>query len=279
MKKLRWSVTVSLVVLGLAAGVTSVQAATLVEHNVQPLGLTPNVGTPPEFGRCLKVVGGEFEDPGCTKVAGGPSGSYEWHSAFGGSAPLEKTSFTIALKEATVSTLETVTKTQMTCEGVSSGGEYTGNKTVGNVVVTFTKCSAFEASCATAGAPAGTVITHTLEGTLGIEEYGATPVENAIAEDLFPVGRSGPLASFSCSGLPVTITGSLIAPVQSNAMKPSVSVKFKAAKGKQKPEGFAGEAADVLFTKIGAEGSPEQSGETMNVIQTNEEKVEVNSVV
>ncbi|HTA36995.1 MAG TPA: hypothetical protein VK761_09795 [Solirubrobacteraceae bacterium] len=278
MKKLRCSVTLSFVVFGLLAGVTSAQAATLVEHNVQPLGLTPNVGSPPEFGRCLKVAGGEFEDSGCTKVAGA-SGSYEWHPAFGGSAPLEKASFSIALKEATVSTLETVTKTQMTCEGVSSGGQYTGNKTVGNVVVTFTKCSAFEASCATAGSPAGTVVTRTLEGTLGVEELGATPAENAIAEDLFPVGRSGPLAVFSCSGLPVTITGSLIAPVQSNAMKPSVSVKFKAAKGKQKPESFAGEPADVLYTKIGSEGSPEQSGETMNVIQTNEEKVEVNSVV
>lgn len=279
MKKLRWSVTLSLVVLGLVAGVTSAQAATLVEHNVQPLGLTPNVGSPPEFGRCLKALSGEFEDSSCTKAAGGTSGSYEWHPAFGGSAPLEKASFSIALKEATVSTLETVTKTQMTCEGVSSGGQYTGNKTVGNVIVTFTKCSAFEASCASAGSPVGTIVTHTLEGTLGVEEVGAAPVENAIAEDLFPVGRSGPIATFSCSGLPVAITGSLIAPVQSNAMKPSVSVKFKAVKGKQKPEGFAGEPADVLFTKIGSEGPLEQSGETMNVIQTNEEKVEVNSVV
>jgi hypothetical protein len=279
MKKLRCWATLALAVLGLVTGVASAQAATLVEHNVQPLGLTPNVGSPPEFGRCLKAVGGEFEDSSCTKVAGGPSGSYEWHPAFGGSAPLEKASFSIALKEATVSTLETVTKTQMTCEGVSSGGQYTSNKTVGGVVVTFTKCSAFEASCASAGAPAGTIVTHTLEGTLGIEEVGGTPVENAIAEDLFPVGRSGPVAVFSCSGLSVTITGSLIAPVQSNAMKPSVSVKFRAAKGRQKPEGFVAEPTDVLYTKIGPEGPLEQSGQSMTVIQTNEEKVEINSVV
>src|ERR1700727_34404 len=279
MKKVRCWVMLLLAVLGLTAVAASAQAAALVEHNVQPLGLTPNAGSPPEFGRCLKVVGGEFEDPSCTKVVGGPSGSYEWHPAFGGSAPLEKRSFSIAIKEATVSTLETVTKTQMTCEGVTSSGEYTGNKTVGNVVVTFSKCTAFEASCASAGSPAGTIVTHTLEGTLGVEEFGTTPAENAIAEDLFPVGHSGPLATFSCSGLSVAISGSLIAPIPSNLMKPNVAVKFKATKGKQKPESFAGEPADVLFRKIRSEGHAEQSGESMTLIQTNAEKVEVNSVV
>jgi hypothetical protein len=278
MQKLRCWLTLSLAALALTAGAASAQAATLVEHNVQPLGLTPNVGSPPEFGRCIKTVGGEFEDPGCTKAAVG-SGSYEWHPAFGGSAPLEKSSFSIAIKEGTASTLETVTKTQMVCEGVTSTGQYTGNKTIGNVVVTFTKCSAFEASCASSGSPAGTIVTRTLEGTLGVEELGATPVENAIAEDLYPVGRSGAIAEFSCSGLSVTITGSLIAPIPSNTMKPTAPIKFKAAKGKQRPESFVGEPVDVLFTKIGPTGPLEQAGESMNVIQTNEEKVEVNSVV
>jgi hypothetical protein len=279
MSKVRGWVVSSLVVLGLVAGVASAQAATLVEHNVQPLGLTPNAGSPPEFGRCIKTTGGEFEDAGCTKVAGGPSGSYEWHPAFGGSAPLEKAKFTIAIKEGTVSMLETVGKTQMLCEGASASGEYTGNKAIGKVVVTFTKCSAFEASCASSGSAAGTIVTRTLEGTLGVEELGAAPAENVIAEDLYPVGRSGAVAEFTCSGLPVKITGSLIAPVPSNSMKLTSPIKFKAAKGKQKPESFVGEPSDVLFTKVGAEGPLEQAGETMTVNQTNEEKIEVNSVV
>jgi hypothetical protein len=278
MLKVRYWVVSSLVVLGLAAGAASAQAATLVEHNVQPLGLTPNAGSPPEFGRCIKTTGGEFEDAGCTKVAGGPSGSYEWHPAFGGSAPLEKAKFTTVLKEGTVSTLETVSKTQMICEGASTGGEYTGNKTVGKVVVTFTKCAAFNAPCTSSGSTAGTVVTRTLEGTLGIEELGAGPAENLIAEDLYPAGRSGPVAEFSCDGLPVKITGSLIAPVPSNSMKLTVQVKYKAAKGKQKPESFVGEPTDVLLTSI-SESSPEQAGESMTVNQANEEKIEVNSVV
>ncbi|HXM87606.1 MAG TPA: hypothetical protein VN889_08215 [Solirubrobacteraceae bacterium] len=279
MLKVRCWVVSSLVMLGLVASAASAQAATLVEHNVQPLGLTPNAGSPPEFGRCIKTVGGEFEDAGCTRVAGSPGGGYEWRPAFGGVAPLEKAGFTIAIKEGTVSMLETSSKTEMLCEGATASGEYTGNKTVGKVVVTFTKCSAFEASCASSGAAAGTIVTHTLEGTLGIEELGASPVENAIAEDLYPVGHSGAIAEFTCSGLPVKITGSLIAPVPSNSMKPTVPIKFKASKGKQKPENFVGEPPDVLFTKVGAEGPLEQAGETMTVNQSNEEKIEVNSVV
>ncbi len=277
MLKVRWWMAFSLVALGIAAGVTSAQAATLVEHNVQPFDLTPNAGSPPEFGRCLKAAGGEFEDAGCTKAAGGPTGSYEWHPAFGGSAPLERTKFTTAIKAGTVSTLETVGKLQMVCTGAGSSGEYTGSKSVGAVTVTFTSCTAFEGACTSAGAPTGTVVTHTLEGTLGVEELGAAPVENAIAEDLFPPGRTGPVAEFSCSGIAVTITGSLIAPVPANAMKLTVPIKFKAVKGKQRPESFAGEPSDVLLTSV--LGAVEQAGETMTVNQSNEEKVEVNSVV
>jgi hypothetical protein len=277
MLKVRWWIAFTLLALGVAAGATSAQAATLVEHNVQPFDLTPNTGSPPEFGRCLKSAGGEFEDAGCTKAAGGPTGGYEWHPAFGGGAPLERTKFTTAIKAGTVSILETVGKSQMVCDGAGSSGEYTGSKSVGGVTVTFTSCTAFEGSCTSAGEPTGTVVTHTLEGTLGVEELGAAPIENTIAEDLFPPGRAGPVAEFSCSGIAVTITGSLIAPVPSNAMKLTVPIKFKAVRGRQRQESFAGEPPDVLFTSV--LGAVEQSGEAMTVNQSNEEKVEVNSVV
>lgn len=277
MLKLRWWMAFSLVALGGATGAMSAQAATLVEHNVKPFGLTPNAGSPPEFGRCIKTVGGEFENSGCTTVAAGSSGSYEWHPAFGGSAPLEKTKFTTVMLEGTVSVLETIGKSRMVCDGASSSGEYTGSKSVGAVTVTFTNCTAFEGACTSAGAPVGTVVSQPLEGTLGVEELGAAPVENAIAEDLFPPGRSGPIAEFSCSGIAITVTGSLIAPVPSNLMKLTVPIKFKAAKGRQLQESFVGDPPDVLFTS--ALGATEQSGEAMTVKQTNEEKVEVNSVV
>lgn len=269
-------VLLPLLVLSLTAVVpAATHAATLVEHNAEPLVLPPSVGGPPEFGRCLKVTGGKYENAACTKLVSS-SGHYEWHPAFGGTQPLEKTGFTTAIKEATVSTLETVNGNAVVCKGESSGGKYTGNKTVGEVVVTFTGCTAFEVSCSSSGSPLGTIVTHTLEGVLGIETPGAEASEDKIAEELHPT--SGTLiASFTCAGTPVTISGALIGQVVSNLMKPSDTVKFKAISGKQQPEGFFGELAAVL--SVGwEEKTPEQAGESMTTVQTNEEKVEINTV-
>ena len=58
---------------------------------------------------------------------------------------------------ATVATLETVGKVTVTCEGESSTGHYTGNKTIGGVVVTFSKCAAFGGQCHSEGAAEGTI--------------------------------------------------------------------------------------------------------------------------
>jgi hypothetical protein len=80
------------------------------------------------------------------------------------------------------------------------------------------------------------------------------------------------------TGLSVVITGAIISPVAPNSMKLTTQIKTKAAKGKQRPENFVGGPSEVLMTQIG-EGSPEQAGETLTTVQTNEEKVEINSVV
>ena len=272
----RWLLPV-LVALGVAAGPAAAQAATLVEHNAQPLGVTTNVGSPPEFGRCIKTTGGEYENAACTK-ASGTAKHYEWFPAFGGAQPLEKRKFTTAIKESTSVTLETVAATKVVCSGETSTGEYSGNKTVGNIVVTFTGCSGFEAACQSEGASAGTIVTNVLEGVLGVETPGAEPSEDKIGEDLYPAGHTGTFAQFTCAGLPMSISGAAIARVVANSMSISDNVKFKASGGHQQPEHFFGEAAEVLmFTFNG--GTPEQAGETLTSVQTNEEKVEINSVV
>jgi hypothetical protein len=261
-------------------------AASLVEHNAVPdveqhwtassFSSLLESGGPPEFGRCIKTTGGAYEDAGCTKTGSGKS--YEWHPAFGGSLPLEKTGFSNVLKEATNAELETVGKNLVVCSGESSSGKYTGNKTVGSVVVTFTGCSAFGMSCNSEGAATGTVITKTLEGVLGVEELGAEASLNKIGEDLFPVGHSGPVGEFRCGGMLMTISGSIISPMPANIMKLTTAVKTKAVKGKQRPENFVEEPPEVLTTLIEG-GIPEQAGETLIVNQTNEEKVEINSVL
>lgn len=274
-KPLRWLLPV-LVLLVAAAAPVAAHATALVEHNAQPLGLTPNAGSPPEFGRCIKQTTGEYEDTGCTRSTGATK-HYEWYPAFGSPQPLEKASFSTAIKETTLSILETVGTLKVTCKGETSGGKYTGNKAVGGVIVTFTGCTTFELSCHSSGQPAGTIVTTTLEGTLGLIEPAAEPSENQIGERLYPTGGSTLIASFSCEGLPVSISGSLIGQVQSNVMRLSDTVKFKQSAGKQQPESFFGEAVTVLSTRF-EEKPPEQAAEALTTVQANEEKIEINSV-
>jgi hypothetical protein len=286
MQKTRRWLPFALVLLGVVAGSTAAQAATLVEHNAIPQAVQHwNADTfsnslepsgPPEFGTCVKTVGGTYSDSGCTGTGAGKN--YEWYAAFGSAHPLTHPGFSATIKEGTTALLESVSKTQITCEGEGSTGEYTGNKTVGKVVSTFTKCSAFGLSCKSTGAAAGTIVTGPLEGVLGVEETGAEPSLNAIGQDLFPIGHTGAIAEFSCGGVPLSITGSIISPVTPNAMKLTTQIKTKEAKGKQKPEAFVGETPDPLMANFN-EGAPEQAGETLTTIQTNEEKVEVNSVL
>jgi len=286
MQKMRYWLPLVLASFAVFVAASSAQAATLVEHNAIPdveqswnaasFSTLLEPSGAPEFGRCIKKVGGVYENAGCTTTGSGKN--YEWYSAFGSSQPLEKVGFSNAIKEGTSATLETVNNNLVTCEGETATGEYTGNKTIGNFVVRFSKCSAFGATCASKGAPAETIVTNTLEGSLGVEELGSEASLNAIGEDLYPKGHTGLIGEFSCGGLPMTIAGSIISPVTDNAMKLTATIKSKAVKGKQRPENFVGEPNDVLMTTISG-GFPEQAGETLATIQTNEEKVEINSVL
>jgi hypothetical protein len=275
----RWFLP-ALVSLAVAVGCAPAGAATILDRGLSAdsFTLTPEANSPPEFGRCIKTTGGAYTDAACTQTAGETGRSYEWYAAFGSASPLEKAGFSNVLKEGSVATLETVGKSTVTCEGETSTGEITGNKMVGNVKATFTGCSAFGVSCSSTGSGEGTIVMNTMEGVLGVEELAAEPVNYKIGEKLYPVGHSGPIAKFSCGSFPVALTGAMISPVSSNAMKLTATNKAKQMKGKQKPESFVGEAAEVLMTQIG-EGSPEQSGETITTNQTNAEKVEINSVL
>lgn len=275
MKKAHRWLLPTLVLLLAAAGPPAAQATTLVEHNADPLVLPPSVGSAPEFGRCIKVTGGEFENAACTKTSASAK-HYEWYPAFGGTQPLEKTGFTTAIKETTLSTLETVGGLPVVCHGETSGGKYTGNKTVGGVVVTFTGCKSFELTCKSAGQAAGTIVTNTLEGVLGVEALGTEPSEDQIAEELHPASGTV-VTTFTCESYPVTVSGALIGQVVSNEMKLSDWVKFKAVSGKQQPESFYGGSTAVLSMQF-EEKTPEQAGETLTTDQVNEEKVEISSI-
>ncbi|HEY1834954.1 MAG TPA: Ig-like domain repeat protein, partial [Solirubrobacteraceae bacterium] len=241
------------------------------------------VAQPPEFGRCVKVAGekvksktfyhGGFAAATCLEASESHTGKYEWE------AGVAKAHFTTQIKEPTKVTLETVNGAKMVCAGETGTGEYAGFKTVQDVALSFTGCELVKGSvaCTSAGAAAGEVVSHPLEGILGVEALGATPSANKIGLDLYPVGKTGPLMMFACAGTSASITGSVIVPVAENKMGIADVWKAVAAKGRQHPESFLEAPVDVLDESLNA-ATPEQIGLKLTSTQTSEEPVEINTV-
>jgi len=228
-------------------------------------------GNPPEYGRCAKVTPGtgSYGDSACTSLGG--SGDFEW------SAGVLTAAFTTKLTTGSL-TLETVKGTKVSCAGESGTGQYTGHRTVAGVVLTLTGCARSGEGCSSAGAGAGEVVSRSLEGVLGVEKLGTSPAKNKIGLDLFPAARTGALLEFACGSAALSVQGSVIVPVAANKMSLTSTLKFNASKGKQKPEAFVDGPKDVLEASLDKEPF-EQAGLTLTSTQTNDEAVEVNSVV
>jgi hypothetical protein len=227
----------------------------------------------PEFGRCVKVAkgAGSFKNGGCTEAVAG--GSYEWQPG-----PPASSKFTLALKAGTIFTLETVGGSKITCSGESGSGEYASANTVSNVLLTFTGCQTSGGQVNSAGQPSGRVVMNLLEGALGVVKAGASAKQDKIGLDLFPEESGGPVAEMACGGLLFVVKGSLIVPVAANKMQLTSISKIAKTKGKQKPEQFEGEPKDIL--EFNVNGGPfEQAGFGLEVTRTNEEAIEINSVV
>jgi hypothetical protein len=194
---------------------------------------------------------------------------------------LAKPRFTLTIKPLTEAKLYTVDKHLISCSGETGTGEYSGPKTIAGVSITLTGCRLDGmGSCQSPEANAGEVVVNALRGELGV--IATSPVEpsrNKIGIDLQPASGNI-LAAFACAGTPALVTGSVIGEVPRNAMKLSTTLKFAAStKGIQKPTGFEGAEEDVLLTKLGEGGPSQHSGLVVTMLQANEEKVEVSSVV
>lgn len=227
---------------------------------------------PPEFGLCMRVAPGTgaFGNNGCTTAGG--EGQFEW------SPRLFRTRFQTSIKAGTVK-LETVAKVAVTCKAESGAGEYTGAKTVAGVTFAFTGCVLQGESCTTAGATAGEIVTSPLAGALGVYMTSPEgPVTDRIGLDLRPSSASAAFAEFTCSGTQATLRGSVIVPVPANRMLLASTLRFVALHGRQVPERFVNESADVLEASFGGEAF-EQTGLTLTVTRSNEEPLEINSVV
>ncbi|MDQ6811338.1 MAG: IPT/TIG domain-containing protein [Actinomycetota bacterium] len=232
----------------------------------------------PEFGTCVKVTSGTggYGSSNCT-VAGGTK-TYEWYPGFGGSKPLVKTHYKTKAKELPAPALEIEGGPKIICKGETSGGEFSGPKTIAQVTVTLTGCHLELSNCQSTGAKEGEVVSNTLAGELGIVKKSIEgPVKNQIGVDLKPaVGVT--MFEFTCGLTTVSIQGSVIVETHVNSMVNTIELKYTAPKTVQKPSRFEGGPPDVFETSLNG-GLFHKSGWTATTIQSNEEKLEINTVV
>lgn len=231
--------------------------------------------TAPEYGRCVKVAlgTGSYGNAGCTKLGG--KGNYEWHPGIAGGH------FTTQMKElAGIALPGTGDGSAVTCTDETGPGEYTGSRTVGDVVMTFTGCARLGQMCTSPAAAAGEVVTTPLEGVLGITALGETSSKNKVGVDLAPAGHAGALMEFDCGATPISVRGSVISgPVSVDGMKLTSTLTFVASpQGLQRPDAFVEEPDDVLEASFNG-GAFTPAGLVLKTILTNEEPLEINSVV
>jgi hypothetical protein len=234
--------------------------------------------SPPEFGRCVsasEVVGGKkvgdgfFTNAGCTTEGATQTNPYEYLPG------VLKTSYSTAMKVSTKVVFETTGRQKVTCTGESGTGTITTDKTVGGVVMRFTGCFVAEELCTTPGHAAGELVTRTLEGALGIERIVIKEGKEKryAGLDLYPSAKAGAFLEYTCgTRSPVTLTGSVIAPVPTDVMFSEGLMKYSAGSGRQKPESFLGGEKDVLVNNHG-----EQVGLAASLELKNPERLEINA--
>jgi hypothetical protein len=242
----------------------------------------------PEFGRCLKEGDkkvSNYDSSKCIKLASEDpgteeeklkKGSYKWTAG-----PPPKAGFTAILKPTTIATLETKAGTKVTCKALAAKGKITSLTTISVSQTDFSECESGGIKCNTSGAGNGVIKVKELEGELGVTSKGSPSTKDKIGTVLWPKGGTATSGSefveFACGGLTVKVKNSIIAPVPTNSMKLSATIKYTASKGVQKPTSFVGGPPTFLESKFSA-APYEQSGQSATTVQTAEEKVEVRSL-
>jgi alpha-tubulin suppressor-like RCC1 family protein len=229
------------------------------------------IGT--EYGRCKKVTTGtgKYSNASCTVTA---TGNYEWTPGF------VKGGFTGKSVTETTVTIETTAEKRMVCQAESATGMYAETRQVAGVVIKLAGCEYLStgAKCSSMGAAEGEVVTHTLEGTLG----WLNEEKNRVGLDLFPAGEEEgePWFEASCGATSIKVRGSVIAHITSvNNMVPTFTLKYKQKKGKQEELRFEGEAGEVTLEASINGGAFEKAGLGLETKLTNEEELEINTVV
>jgi hypothetical protein len=246
------------------------------------VGTAGALASAPEYGRCVKAeqnakkeYNGSYSDSKCTKAVTeaekAKKGKYTW---LPGAAKRKFTSTGGA------GLLETVGGAKVECKTEASTGEFKpSNKEEAAVVVTFTGCKSVGAYCTSPGKASGELVTNELEATVGWENKAAKKTD----VELYPAKSvaSGEFIEFSCTGLVVKVRGKVLVPIKNDKMTETETLKFKATKGKQKPERWEESGSPAVlesaFSNFG--GVFEQAGQTITATVKAEEKLELNAVI
>lgn len=232
----------------------------------------------PELGRCLKVTAGTggYGNSTCTAAEG--TKTYGWEQAFGSEKPLAKSGFKTAIKVKTTLALETAAKQKVTCTGESSAGQYTTLKGLAVPALVLTGCkNAAAEACTSSGAAAGEIRSGELTGQFGILKTEAPTTKDKVGVALRPASGET-LAAFNCGATAFVVRGAVIGETKADAMVSAATLKFAQAKGAQKWTHFEVGGTLALEAKVGA-GAYEKAGLALTAVQTNEEKLELSSVV
>jgi hypothetical protein len=232
----------------------------------------------PEYGRCKKLTAvgkvfhGKYSDSKCTKAVTkeeeATKGKFEWVPG------VEKA---IQTSKGGKAVLEESGKFEVGCESEESRGEYSGTKDVKHLIVKFKKCEAPGLVCTSEGHEKGELETRSLEGRVVWENEKAKKA----AFELFPEGGSD-FIEFNCGGtLTVAVRGAILVPIKTNTMSATAVLKYVGKKGIQALEDYEEGGAKVravLEANFAGKGFV-QASQSITSTVTNEEKLELNSVV
>jgi hypothetical protein len=166
------------------------------------------------------------------------------------------------------------------CKSITSKGEVTGKKTVGNVVVEWHECGNSGNSCSNTGKM---LKSETLKGALTYIDKASKTVglvlEKEKQDEYEELGFESPLwATYECSSVGYTLRGHLIGLLTSvNTYKKAFTLNYAAsAKGTQDPNQYeGGPAGEELVTTATGSGKEQKfllnAGETL----TTEEEAEI----
>ncbi len=240
-----------------------------------PEGWVLETGPPligPEVGRCVhesnnggaKDGHGWFKKSNCGEVK--YIGSFEWLQK------AENGGFTVS---ASTPKLQAAGGSLVSCKSGGGAGAWDGRKTVGGVSLSLSGCALKGQACTSSGHAAGTIAANTLEGTLGVITGAPGSRTAKVGLALYPPGKSGPFAEFTCGSTSVVLRGGAISPLKAGKMETKAQIKFIESQGIQQPKSFGGGEPDVLEGSFNG-GAFEAVGLKLKGTVTYQEALEVN---